>query len=476
MWDKSVTRSNKNSPSSVDPDLSTKFDGKVLLLFINSNESYYYKGFSDLDNDKFLWLYFHEDHEIRFDSVYFLKFDPNQIRIKDYGDAFGTRFVREGKIGRKNLQIAEKGDGDIVDDPSPKEFKTMLTEYNKAGAGIVVTIDDFIELLNVKELNSAVREFIKNRRGYARIVILVSELTEQLLNSEVLQPFLSDKIRGIASRNECIRDVLYDEDIDNCIFLDRITREDAKNIVLNHMSFDKEHFDSGVDFDCLVDYLTIVTDENVPVDDSFGLTNKIKSRKKCFDYIESAKGWNKLVNNCYRISRDSLLLTDLSENVLNHKGRFTNRLIKDDVEQYRRAILDNYLLGKEPCIYFPLVWLCNELNTSVMVNDLDTKSIIVASLRIFSYFTYFTGSISLANKKYIACDLFKGLKECIEQSGDIYRNLQALNNGVSEILETVTKKMEEELRKSLSKWNNTAIGIYKNPGRKPTNEIDIYDI
>lgn len=472
MRDKPTLRSNSNLRTSYEMNPSPKYEGRVQLIFLNPDETYYYKGLSELDTDAFLWLYFHDNNKFKFECVYFLKYSQNRITLSDFGDQLGKRFVRE----RKSLRIAEKSDSDIERIFSAKEFKSdVFPELNKASSAIIVSIDDLFEMMTVKELSSLFFTS-KNRKGMAKIIILVTHEDAMLLRDKALLPFLTDKIRDLVYQHRVtdgivLRDTLYNEEVDNCIFLDRITSEDAKNIVRDVMLSNRERINTPADFQCMTDFLAIVTDEDVPEYKDY---DRKKSRKACHEYISSVNGWLDLTDNCSRVSREYLMLPDITDEFMNYTNFLTGRELRFDVEAYRERISDNRD-RKEPCVYYSLMKLCNEFHSSDIDNGFYTRGIIISALKVISEFIDPFKELSLSNKRFIANDLLGSYLDCINKSRSIERAKRFSKRNKEDFTEEITPE-ERSLITTLRKLQNDAISIFKQPSSRPRFELDVREI
>lgn len=478
MLDKSILHSGNNYDSAIVP----KHDGRVQILFVNKNDTYYYNGLSNLSIDEYLWFYFHERHELHFDCIYFLSYSMNQITIKDYGDLLCEHFVREGVV-RKSLRIAEKDESVTVNEPSAKELKsTILPELNKKGSGVVIRIEDLLEMLKEKELNSAISSFIKSRKGIAKIVVVVPSENDSRLNDDLLLPFLCNQIKPLIvhSGENSLRDILYEEEAEDCLFLDSISLEDTRSIVNNVFLSNKDFFETAVDLKNLSEYLSIITAEETPVDERFGLTFKIQNRRFCYEYISSASGWRKLIKNGNYLSREYLLLPNLNDDLMNHKVKYTGRYIKDEIASYRFNINDTWDNSKEPCVFFPIMILCNEIRSPDITNDNDTFGLIVTALRVYSNFIYFGDKLSLMNRKYISNEMLIEYLGCIKRAKEINRDIRIVSAtkdfGASDSLVDSIKQRIKLLFDAVFQLEKRAKSIFVNPVKKMNKEVSIYDI
>lgn len=397
---------------------------RVRLVFLNPDDMYYFGGVLTSDASRFLWLDF---HNMDYDCVYYIYPHQSGIKICDYNDSECQRFTRKASGSgflKKTLKVAEPDETDYVTVVSGMEFKTVvLPELRKRKVAIACSIQDFQSLISIKEVNSAFLDYIDNRKVNSNLFLLVTSETESILSEDSIRRYLAPSVVELMdgrNNNEdtSIRSELMNSDSCSCLFYDSIGRNDANNIILDIVMKDKERFETAEDVGQLTDYLTLISEESVPVDVNFELLYKLKNRRECHEYIESKRGWKLLCSNSRYVSYDNLYkIMDFDELFLRYQSVVTRKTVSDTFDSFRdsfSSLWNEWNSDFNNHIRYCVMVLCRELDSNkYKKDDYETRALIVTAISRFLEFST-TDDMSFRWKSFIADEFLSYFLECFK--------------------------------------------------------------
>jgi len=437
--------------------------GRLQLVFINQHEVYYCGSQCTLDSAAYLWLHLHRNN---CGNVYFLSYSQMWFHINDYADKESIRFTRNGLINKK-LSVATEESQEIVHDINMMEFSTtVLPLLENQRSSLIMRLTDYYSMLEAEEMCSMMNDYLSNCEGKSRLFLVVTPDSAKLLSSDRLGPYIHNVINdtnffdGILSN--AYRDHCYDNQLENCIFLDHITRSDIQKIIYSVAMKQQSVFESINEVDRMVDYLCVISDETVPVDYNFGFNYKIRKRKDYYDYLSAPRGWEKLYENSKHISKESFTI-EYPQEMLSHVISYTDDTIEEMVRTYNKFIQKLWDDDNDSLCYikYCLMRLHRILNIIEAKSlDYDSIGLTIIAMNVFLSFAD-KRDMTVPQKKYICNSLLEYYTECIRLSGSIYSDQEIVKHEAkseqsrkSVLAKKELDKIEARIEKSKEKLGN----------------------
>ena len=228
------------------------FSSKELISFVfaNENDTYYGDDLLKRDLNQYLWEQLHGSYE----AVYFLTAEEDKFRIASFGDCCCKEYVPAKKkwkgFGGKATEQSEQGNW----------IQQQLQGKSNETAAFVCSLEDFCAVLSDSRWDAVLENIAWDKKRTGIFVLTASATAERttdlLLESPVFVKLRENAVVDL--RSGSLRELystLKKRKWDNCTFLNCVSWDHVRAVLLHLAMAYPERFESCGELDKMADYL-----------------------------------------------------------------------------------------------------------------------------------------------------------------------------------------------------------------------------